>query len=102
MIEASSPILGQDTQKSINITEKLANGEIGFFDIPVERFVDEPDVVTGRTSIELILLRDGVFEQAEVYWLIRSDNPFFTDADISRSDGVVTFPKGLILLYLFA
>jgi len=54
---------------------------------------------TGQRNIELMLIRDGVSEQADVYWVIRSDNPLFTDGDVSHSTGVVTFPKGLTLSF---
>ena len=91
---SSSPILGTNVNKFINISESLANGEIGFFNSPITLTVTEPSDEKGFHKLELVLMRDGTQNEAVVAWRISSDNNHFVPNDVRDMQGSVKFDKG--------
>ena len=87
-------MLGTPTSAFINITSELANGEISFFNNPVNMIVDEP--VSGQLSkLSVLVMRDGVSGPATVYWTLRPTKITLTSADVSPWNGTVYFAKGM-------
>ncbi len=76
----------------VNITSELANGEIAFFNSPINMFVDEPVL---NMNISLSLMRDGTAKQATVFWRVTPVSNTFTTADASPWSGSVYFPPGM-------
>ena len=95
---SSSPILGSNVNKFINISESLANGEIGFFSSPITLLVTEPSDEEGSRNLKLILMRDGTQNEAIVEWRINSDNEHFVRNDVRDMQGSVKFDKGLFFI----
>ncbi|XP_066912895.1 adhesion G-protein coupled receptor V1-like isoform X2 [Clytia hemisphaerica] len=89
IIPASSPIIGQNKHQYVNISENLANGEIGFYDSPISLTVNEP------RTVELLLMRDGTQNEATMFWMAESDNELFTSQDMERMQGTIYFPQGV-------
>ena len=87
-------MLGTPTTAFINITAELANGEISFFNNPVNMIVDEP--ASGQLSdVSILVMRDGVFGPATVYWTLRPTTMTLTNGDVSPWNGTVYFAKGM-------
>ncbi|XP_057301693.1 adhesion G-protein coupled receptor V1-like isoform X2 [Hydractinia symbiolongicarpus] len=93
LIKPSSPTIGSRDKKHVNITQSLANGEIGFFNSPVLLDVDEPNVT--NTKVCLTIMRDGASMDVLIYWRVKSDNKLFTREDVNATDGFVMLRKGI-------
>ena len=91
---ASSPVIGSPRTAFVNVTSKIANGEVSFFGNPVSLNVNEPP--DGRVSnISLLVMRDGVSGSATVSWRISPVSSTFTSRDVSPWHGIIYFGHGM-------
>lgn len=86
--------MAAEIKKHVNITQSLANGEIGFFNSPVYVDIDEPNVT--NTKVSLTIMRDGASMDVLIYWRVKSDNKLFTRDDVNATHGFVMLRKGNI------
>ncbi|XP_047139693.1 adhesion G-protein coupled receptor V1 isoform X1 [Hydra vulgaris] len=93
LVPPSSPQLSIERSKRINITNNFANGEIGFYNIPVYIYVSEPS--EGYIDVNLTLMRDGTASNTKVLWKISSPNPMLTKEDVESLNGSVIFKSGM-------
>eukprot|EP00794_Sanderia_malayensis_P009868 gene9868-10878_t len=91
IISPQSPVIGNPSTTRVNVTTELADGEIAFFNNPVNMVVNELDI---NNDIQLQLMRDGTANQATVNWRLISSSSDLTMADITPWNGAVIFPKG--------